>query len=185
MPSRRTLLLTSLLVPVVAACSGQDDASSPDDLLTKHGLGGKSGREVVETLEASDAKRPTGLSASVRVTEVQLAEGELTQSLPLPGDLFYLSLAPYASRTHDCFFHNLGTCQGELTDAAVHVTLTDASGKTLVDEETRTHANGFVGFWLPRGIEGTLKVTADGRTGSQPITTHDDAPTCVTTLQVA
>ena len=35
----------------------------------------------------------------------------------------------------------------------------------LVDEARTTFENGFVGFWLPRDIAGTLRVTYDGKVG--------------------
>ncbi len=46
-------------------------------------------------------------------------------------------------------------------------------------------ANGFVGLWLPRDIEGTLRISQDERAGEVDFATDADAPTCVTTLQLA
>ena len=106
-------------------------------------------------------------------------------SVPLSGaNEFYLSIAPFASQTHDCYFHSLATCKGELANTSVHVTITDAAGATLVDADATTYANGFVGFWLPRDISGTVTVTVDGKTGSVPFATGAEDATCLTTLQV-
>ena len=102
----------------------------------------------------------------------------------LPDGQFYLSIAPYVSRTHECFYHSLTTCTGELADQAVDVTIVDSTGKTLVDGPAQTYANGFVGFWLPRDIEGTITVTHQGRTATSAISTDREAPTCLTTLQL-
>lgn len=105
----------------------------------------------------------------------------------MPADEFYVSFAPYVSRTHDCHFHSLTTCVGELQNAEVSVKITDdATGEVLVDDSLTTFDNGFVGLWLPRGIDATVTVEHDGKTASSPITTKgDDAATCVTTLHLA
>ena len=72
----------------------------------------------------------------------------------MPSDEIYVSAAPYQSQTHDCYYHSPTGCLGELRNADVAVTVTDtATGEVIVDEDTRTLDNGFVGIWLPRGIE--------------------------------
>ena len=58
------------------------------------------------------------------------------------------------------------------------------AGVALVDAERTTYTNGFVSFWLPRNITGTITVAADGRTGSVPFATNSDSPTCLTTLKM-
>ena len=56
----------------------------------------------------------------------------------------------------------------------------------LIDEARQTFDNGFVGFWLPRGIEATLTIELDEQVGTAAISTvNEDDPTCITTLQVA
>ncbi|MFC4059010.1 CueP family metal-binding protein [Planomonospora corallina] len=156
-------------------------------LLAAYGLDGRSAEEVIDHLDRlSLPERPTGLRASVRPGELVVSGGAQEFSLPIPGDRFYLSVAPYVDRTHECFHHSLTTCKGELAAQDVQVKIVDETdGRVLVDETRTTFANGFTGFWLPRGIEGTLTVTYDGRTGEAEITTGDDAPTCLTTLRLA
>ena len=98
---------------------------------------------------------------------------------------FYLSVAPYIDQTHDCFNHSLTTCQGELASTEVQVQIVDRAGNdVLVDETRTTFENGFTGFWLPRNIEGTLRITSDGRSAEADFTTHPDAPTCLTTMHL-
>lgn len=58
------------------------------------------------------------------------------------------------------------------------------SDEVLVDETRTTFENGFTAFWLPRDIEGTLRVTYDGKTGAIDFATDQDAPTCLTNLQL-
>lgn len=104
----------------------------------------------------------------------------------MPEDEFYVSIAPYRSQTHECYFHSLTTCSGELANTDVHVTVVEAtSGETLLDETLTTYDNGFVGVWLPRGIDATLTVSAEGRTAKKAISTRPDDPTCLTGLQLA
>lgn len=58
------------------------------------------------------------------------------------------------------------------------------SGKTILDQTLTTYDNGFVGIWLPRGIDATLTVSDEGRTAKQDISTRPDDPTCLTGLQL-
>lgn len=153
-------------------------------LLAAHDLTGKTAEEIVDTLDRDPRPRPLALSASVRADQVILSDGATEAVLPLTSEKFYLSLAPYRTRTHECFFHNLGTCQGELAGETVHVTITDAEGTVLVDSDATTYANGFVGFWIPKGTQGTVTVTAGGLTGETPFSSDPDGATCLTTLKL-
>ena len=44
--------------------------------------------------------------------------------------------------------------------AQFDVTVTDAAGRTILDETRTTYDNGFLGFWLPRDITATLTIDA-------------------------
>ena len=153
--------------------------------LAHHGLTGAPVEKVVDTLDRTNDDRSSGLGGSVRMDRLVLTVGDEEQSMPMPADRTYLSVAPYVTRTHDCFAHHLSGCQGEQVDTPVDVRITDATGKVLVAERTRTYANGFVGYWLPRGLTGTITMTIDGRTGSVPFGTGPQDPTCLTTLRLA
>ncbi|ADG75336.1 conserved hypothetical protein [Cellulomonas flavigena DSM 20109] len=170
-----------------AATTGAEPSSAtdgdPGDVLADLGLAGLTGREIVDRLDASTDTRPLDLVASVREDEVLVGDGTSEVTVPL-GDEFYMSVAPYVQTTHECFFHSLAGCQGELVDAPVEVRIVDADGAVLVEESTTTWTNGFVGFWLPRGIEGEIEVEHDGRRGSVPFSTTPGSPTCVTTLRL-
>lgn len=65
----------------------------------------------------------------------------------MPDDQFYLPWRPHHAHTHDCFYHNTGSCQGELVNSQVHVTITTADGIVIVNRDATTYANGFIGFW--------------------------------------
>ena len=199
---RRHHLTIRIAVPLAAvlalsACSTPEVAETPRDsastaapsvaagaLLGAHGLEGKSGAEVVEALDRLDAQRPLPLAASVRYDEVLLSDGTTQAALPLDGDQFYLSLAPYETTTHECYFHNLGSCQGELADVELRVRITTDSGEVLVDEDATTYANGFVGFWIPKDLAGTVVVTKDGKRAESRFSSDAEGPTCLTTLQL-
>ncbi|NCT90326.1 hypothetical protein GXB85_05080 [Cellulomonas sp. APG4] len=178
--SRLAAAGASLLL--LAACS----TSSPEDSLQAElGLDGIDGREIVEQLDASTDDRPFAFMASVREDEVLLGDGTQEVAVALPEDELYVSIAPYVDQTHECYYHSLATCQGELVEQPVSVTITADDGTVLVDEDATTYANGFVGFWLPRDVEGTIEVTYADKTGSVPFSTGEGDPTCITTLQVA
>ena len=171
--------------PQGAASSAQAPAdSTAQGILTKLGLTGRTATDVIEALDQKSGERQRDVLASVRYDSLVLKDDSGESQVELPDGQFYLSVAPYVSRTHECYYHSLTTCTGELADQAVDVTIVDSSGKTLVEGPARTYANGFVGFWLPRDIEGTITVTHEGRTATSAISTGQNAPTCLTTLQL-
>lgn len=178
------LALGAALVGCSAAAESASPATSvsPQTMLAAHDLSGLTAEQVVERLDADPRARPLPLRGSVRPSEVILSDGKTETTLPI-GEKFYLSIAPYVKDTHNCFNHNVGTCKGEMAKQTVRVTITSGS-ETLVDKDVETYANGFVGFWLPRNIEGTVTVTADGKKGSVPFATRADSATCLTTLKL-
>lgn len=203
---KRLITATAVSALLVAGCAGQADtpASAPSPtqistdragqqareeavpLLAQYDLEGMDTVEVIDHLDRLGVEdRPADLIASVRPGELLMSADREEASLPIPEDRFYLSVAPYVDQTHDCFYHSLTTCQGELAQKELDVQIVDeASGKILVDETRKSFDNGFVGFWLPRDIEGTLEVRYDGRVGRTRISTGQNAPTCLTTLQL-
>lgn len=158
---------------------------------TDFGISGMTAVELVNYLDQQPiSERSAQLRASVRPTEVLLSSTQgAEESVAIPGDQFYLSFAPYISQTHECYFHSLTTCKGELggKEIAVKITRTDGPESTavLLDETLTTFDNGFAGVWLPRGITADLEVTYNGKRATAPISTvtNDDA-TCLTTLQL-
>lgn len=186
-----------LAVGVLPACSSTPDVEQVPttqitetgavvgSLLSSAGLEGMTGREIVETLDQEKAQRPLPLRGSVRYDEVILSDGTTEEVVPIEGDEFYLSIAPYETSTHDCYYHNVGTCQGELAGEDIHVTITTNEGEVLVDEDATTYANGFVAFWIPKDVTGTIVVTKDGKTARSPFSSDAEGATCVTTLPLA
>lgn len=184
--TQRNALAAGLLaaVLVLAGCGSAAVAPPDDPFLVEHDLAGLTGQEIVDRLEASDEPRPLAFGASVRETEVLLSDGATEVAVDLPEDRYYVSVAPFVDSTHECYFHSLATCQGELVEVPIQITITDDAGEVLVDDDPTTFTNGFVGYWLPRDLEGTIEVTYDGLSGTVPFSTADGEPTCITTLQL-
>lgn len=192
-----TLATGAVALLVLAGCSGNegdDPTVAPEQttafteidtsFLEPYGLADSEPRDIVTELDQTNEDREAGLAGSVRYDHVVFATEDGEQRIPLAEDEFYLSLAPYVDQTHECYYHNLSSCQGELVGEDLDVKITSDEGEVLVDETVTTYDNGFVGFWLPRDIEGTIEVEFDGRSVTAPIATGPEDPTCVTTLQL-
>lgn len=172
--------------PATAAQGGQTSGASSADVLASLGLSGLTGQQIVEKIDQDPAARPLSMKASVRPDQVVVGNGQAEAAVPLTGEnSFYYSIAPYQTRTHDCYHHSLATCNGELKNKPVHLTITDSAGKVLVDKDATTYANGFVGVWLPKDIHGTATVTVGGLSGSVPFATGAQDKTCETTLKLS
>lgn len=155
-------------------------------VVSAYGLAGKSVVEIVEGLDETNSHRGSGVNGSVRFDHLLLTDEKSgqEQQVPVPDDLFYLSVAPYAGTTHECFNHSLTGCVGEFAGASMQATVTKKDGTVLYDGPVTTFENGFVGFWLPRDIEGTLSFSYDGKSVEGPFATDAESPTCLTTLQL-
>ncbi len=200
-PHRRKLIvaaaatLAAALVLTGCATAPSHEPASPSTnsqavdtgVLADHDLDGLDAAQVIERLDTMPvADRPTDLIASVQPDALVLTDDQKRETrLPMPEDEVYISVAPYREQTHDCYFHSLTTCLGELANTAVQVTLTGEDGDVLLDEVRQTYDNGFVGIWVPRGIKATLTIEHEGRTGTVTISTmNEDDATCITTLQL-
>ncbi|MRT13746.1 hypothetical protein GJV07_15800 [Enterobacteriaceae bacterium RIT711] len=175
---KRNMLFALLALSISGtAIAAQSDA----EFLAAHGLAGKTTEQMVEAIDSSPQARPLPYNAGITSTELKLSDGTQQFSYPL-GDKFYLSFAPYLTQTHPCFNHSLSGCRGELANTPFDVKVTDKSGKVLMQKQITSHANGFVGIWLPRDMEGTIEVSYQGKKATAPIATHTSSQTCLTTL---
>lgn len=193
---RRLVLIVTASALVLTGCSSQapSDAQTPavpsadvESILVERGWDELSGEDLVDALDRLPvAERPADLLASVRADAVTLqATDGSTNEIPLDRG-FYLSVAPYRDQTHPCGFHSLTTCRGELSSTPVSILVTDAStGESVVEEETTTFDNGFVGVWLPAGRTLSVSVSSGGESATTEVTTGADDPTCLTTLRLS
>lgn len=171
------------------ASASSSSSAGANELLAKYELQDKDATTIIDELDRlAVADRPSDLRASVRPDELQIANANNKEeflSLPLPDNTTYISVAPYEFQTHDCFYHSLTTCKGELANTPIHVTFTDKDGNTLIDEDTTTFDNGFAGFWVPKETTGTITVESEGKTGTVDFDSTADGATCVTTLKLS
>lgn len=151
------------------------------DVLDAFGITDPNVPSIVAALEAGteDKKR---FNASIDDTALRLTADGKTETLALPEGLFYLSIAPYLTTTHECFTHNLVSCRGELANERFSITVRDADGAVVLEGDYLSGANGFVGLWLPAGIEGTVTVGYQDRIATGAFSTRPAAATCMTTL---
>ena len=189
---KRAATAAVALALALTGCSAADPEPaaegtvSQDTFLSTHGLADMDGVEIIDHLDRQKVtERPTDLMASVRSDELLLSSDDQEVAVDHPDNQTYVSIAPYLTSTHDCFYHSLTTCQGELGNEDIQVTITDeTTGEVLVDEETTTFDNGFIGFWLPDDVTGLIEVSYQGHTGTREFSTTDDGATCVTDLHL-
>ncbi|OAV62901.1 CueP family metal-binding protein [Enteractinococcus helveticum] len=183
------LLAGALLLTGCATDDAQSSATaetSVQGLMETHGLAGMDAVEIIDSLDRIPlSERPTDLIASVMPEQLVLSSATEETALELPDDAFYLSIAPFINQTHECHFHSLTTCVGELSNEDVQVKIIDDAGDVLVDEARTTFDNGFVGVWVPAGSTGTIEISFDGKTGTSNFSTSDDSATCITDLQLS
>ncbi|SDS17407.1 hypothetical protein SAMN04489751_1402 [Brevibacterium sandarakinum] len=191
---KRLAIATAVLVLALTGCSLSDadppsetEQAAPSDLLADYGLAEMDAIEAIDYLDRIKVTdRPTDLMASVYPDELVLTDKAQEVTLDMPEDSTYLSIAPYENQSHECFYHSLTTCLGELGNESVDVRIIDDStGDVVVDEKATTYDNGFVGFWVPRDLEGTIEISHDGKVGKTTFSTTEDGATCITDLHLA
>lgn len=182
-------LITAVLL--LTGCAADDEQtsstteSSVQGLLEAHNLQDMDAVAMIDHLDRVPLdERPTDLLASVTPDQLVLASETEEIALTLPDDSFYLSIAPFVHQTHECHYHSLTTCVGELGDQEIHLKVTDDAGEVLVDEQRTTFNNGFVGVWVPAGSSGTIEITHEDMTGTTDFSTGDASATCITDLRL-
>ena len=188
---KRAAIMTAALALVLTGCSTTSESAtggevSHEEFLSAYGLAGMAAPEIIDHLDRMNVdERPAELLASVRTDELLLSDNNQEVALDLPENLTYISVAPYLTQTHDCFYHSLTTCLGELGEEPIQVTITDeTTGDVLIEEETTTFDNGFIGYWIPDEAAGTIEVTHQGRTGVTEFSATDEGATCLTDLRL-
>lgn len=197
---RRALTALAGVVLLLAGCSGDQpeaptevdnttetvESEAANAILAEYGLDGMATRDLIDHLDRLPGpQRPSEILASVRAETLMVSDGQVETHRPIDGDEFYVSFAPYIDHTHDCFYHSLTTCQGELANVEMDVSIVGDDGEVYVDGVMETFDNGFLGVWLPTDITATLHVEYDGLSLTEQVSTDAEAPTCVTTGQLA
>jgi hypothetical protein len=126
-------------------------------------------------------------SPSVKATADQLIvtnDDQSTDIYHLPKDEFYVSIAPYINQTHQWTYHFLTGCQAELVNQDFDVYIEDMDGNVVVDETMKSLPNGFIDLWLPRDQKYRVSIKYDGKIVESQLSTFNNDPTCVTTMQL-
>lgn len=178
-------LIIAVIVAVVVIAIGTYLVKKPVNqseaaFMEKYGLSGLTVEEIVQKLDSTTTD-PSGLMASIDSDFLVLKDESDEVKLALPKDKFYLSFAPYVTQTHPCGTHSLVSCQGELVNQEIHAFITDSRGKEIINSDLTTMANGFVGVWLPRNIDGTVTVSYNDLVAKAQINTFAGSDTCLTT----
>lgn len=172
----KSFIILLLFATVLAACSGDSDHTSQsldESIDIKALVNDFSTREVQAEQAAINAKQ-------LIVTEEDGSESVYDVS----NEDFFVSIAPYVNETHHCTYHSLTGCQGEMVEETFDVYIEDSEGNVIVDEKMTTFENGFIDLWLPRNDTYQIKIEHSGKTVESEISTYEDDPTCITTMQL-
>lgn len=128
----------------------------------------------------------TAESASISSTQLIVKESSgKSAAYSLPGDEFFVSIAPYVNKTHPCATHSLTGCQGEMVEQEFNISVQDAEGNPVMDNETvKSQPNGFIDLWLPRDKTYHVTIEQNGKKAESDISTFEKNDTCVTTMQL-
>lgn len=75
-------------------------------------------------------------------------------------------------------------CQGELAKKEFKFLIEDEDGKVIRDEKIKSQSNGFIDLWLPRDKKYRIKIEYEGKKVDSKISTFENDPTCITTMQL-
>ncbi|TFE04028.1 CueP family metal-binding protein [Jeotgalibacillus salarius] len=174
----KSLLALLFISVLLVGCSseGSDKASSVDDdsLNIKELVNDFSTREV-------GAEQASITGETLTITEDDGNE----KTHDVTSEDFFVSIAPYVEQTHQCTFHSLTGCQGEMAEETFDVYIEDSEGKVIIDERMTTFENGFIDLWLPRDKTYQVKIDHNGMSTETEISTFEGDPTCITTMQLS
>lgn len=158
-----------------------------DKILNENDLENLSAEEIINKLdETSLTDRSKEFTASVRHDEIIFGDastGKEVGTLEISGNKQYISFSPYVEQTHDCYYHSLTTCVGELGDEEMHLTIVN-DGEIVIDENITTFDNGFYGVWLDKDESYTVTFEYGDYSGTGIYKTDEDSATCVSDLQL-
>lgn len=130
-------------------------------MLTKYGLSGLSVKEMVNKFDIITNEKYS-LNASITATTLILYDHEKKYDFKLPGEEFYVSFAPYINEIHPCQTHNLVSCKGELFNKEFEISIIKKAGAVVLNQKVKSMNSGFIGIWLPKGIEANLTINYNG-----------------------
>lgn len=174
----RIQLILLLTIFIIAACNEGNVDTDKTSIQEE-------ANEVKHLIDEYNGNFESEDSASVTGTELIITDKDgKANSYPLPEEEFFVSIAPFKEFTHPCTNHSLTGCQGELSEETFQVYVTDNAGNVVIENILTSGKNGFIDLWLPRNKQYNIKITKDGETATEEISTYDDSPTCITTMQL-
>lgn len=179
MANKRKIIII-VLIAIVGLSVWSLLPKGTDKILKQLNIETKDIKEVVTNLDLR-IDEPSNVGARITGDKLYLYDNDKEYSLDLPEDSFFVSIAPYINEVHPCTIHNLVTCRGEIYNQAMKVRVVDENNQIIVDEVKVTQDNGFIGLWLPKDINATLRVEYDGLVVELPISTYSESDTCITT----
>jgi|SRR5699024_726045 len=175
---KRFFITLFLSILILASCS---NGNSNNDGATNN----PQEDDIKDLVASYSGDKSSKQEASITGTQLIVTEENGTETTyPLPEDEFFVSIAPFKDETHPCTNHSLTGCQGELTSETFEVYVEDSEGNVVYQNLMSTGENGFIDLWLPRNDTFSVSITQENEQAETEISTYDDSPTCITTMQL-
>lgn len=155
-------------------------AENQERVLAAYGLDDLTVTELIEKLENDSL--PDNVSASVYHDHMNLYIDNKLYTYRLPSDVLYISFAPYYNYTHDCYFHSLTGCVGEMVDEDIIVRLYDEDDNLIEETIKSTGHDGFIGLFLTSNVEYRIEIEHEGLVKSFSVQALTDQ-TCYTGMR--
>ncbi|MDQ0360452.1 CueP family metal-binding protein [Breznakia pachnodae] len=181
MNAKKSSVIILLVIVIGVVVYWQQGEENP--VLANYKIEGTTAEKQIAYLEEKSQKSDE-FSASIRNDRIIYTEGDKEYEEAFSQDLFYVSFAPYIYKTHDCFYHSLTSCQGELVNEQIHILIVNEKDNVIFDDNVTTNANGFYGVWLEKDKSYTINIQKDEAVGAAVFETDEESPTCITTIKL-
>ncbi|MFB1082208.1 CueP family metal-binding protein [Jeotgalibacillus sp. JSM ZJ347] len=173
----KSLCLAIFAAFLLAACSSDSESQGQ--------AGADEATNIRELVQDFSTREVSAEQASITGETLTITEEDGSeQTHDITSEDFFVSIAPYVDQTHACTYHSLTGCQGEMVEETFDVYIEDSEGNVIIDESMTTFKNGFIDLWLPRDETYQLTIEHDGLVTESEISTFENDPTCITTMQL-
>ncbi|MCL4437222.1 MAG: CueP family metal-binding protein [Thaumarchaeota archaeon] len=141
---------------------------------------------ISDKVVTAPAERRRAIAVFIIIVSLIGFAGLLTYQTALTAekDRFYLSIGLYANYTHECYYHNPGTCDAQFKSTPVKYRIESLDGSFLLENTVKTTDKGWLDFYLPKNQKYNAEFELQGMRGSGVISTEADARTCISTIKV-
>ncbi len=152
------------------------------------------GAEQAGDNEAATTTTTTSPSARRRIIAVLIIIASLVgfaglltyqTALNAENDRFYLSIGLYANYTHECYYHNPGTCDAQFKSTPVKYRIQSLNSSFVLENTVKTTDKGWLDYYLPKNQKYNAEFEVEGMRGTGIISTEADARTCISTIKVS